>query len=102
MHSYSYSVMQLNKLSNTPPYEVHMIFGYGHKASKLYKLRDIGLGQDSAESEYHNPPGGILTFDMVPAVVPTGFSGWSVEDLSHTEVGGWRVISRPLDCACSA
>ncbi|WIA11573.1 hypothetical protein OEZ85_011679 [Tetradesmus obliquus] len=85
MHSYTFSVMQLHKLAKTPPFEVHMVFGYGHAASKIYKLRDAGLGHDPLDSEYYNPPGGLLSFDLVPPRVPPGFSGWAVEDLSYTE-----------------
>lgn len=62
-----------------------MVFGYGHAASKLYKLRDAGLGHDPLDGEYYNPPGGMLSFDLVPPRVPPGFSGWAVEDLSYTE-----------------
>lgn len=86
MHSYTYSVMQLHKLRSTRPYEVHMIFGYGHKESKVYKLRDAGLGHDPPDSEYYNPAGGVLSFELVLPYVPTGFTDWSVEDLAHTEV----------------
>jgi hypothetical protein len=78
--------MQLHKLAKTQPFEVHMVFGYGHKESKVYKLRDAGLGYDPADSEYYNPPGGLMSFDLVPPQIPAGFSGWAVEDLSYTEV----------------
>jgi hypothetical protein len=87
MHSYSYSIMQLHQLAKTQPFEVHMVFGYGHRDSKVYKLRDAGLGHDPPGSEYFNPHGGMLSFDLVPLRVPAGFSGWAVEDLSYTEVG---------------
>jgi hypothetical protein len=86
LHSYTYSVMQLHKLAKTQPFEVHMVFGYGHKESKVYKLRDAGLGYDPADSDYYNPPGGLMSFDLVPPQIPAGFSGWAVEDLSYTEV----------------
>eukprot|EP00775_Hariotina_reticulata_P006248 gene6248-6484_t len=98
LHSYSFSVMQLHKLMNTTPYEVHMVFGYGHQDSKVYKLRDAGLGWDDASSDYYKPAGGIISFDLVLPPVPMEFNSWaSADDPMHSEEDMQLVHIKAID-----
>jgi hypothetical protein len=69
-------VTQLHKLKNAPPYEVHLVWGYGQREGKLYKLRDLGLGYDPPE---YYTAGRYMSFDMVLPSVPEGFSKWAQE-----------------------
>lgn len=64
----------------------------------MYRLRDAGLSHDAPDSEYYNPPGGLLSFDLVPPLAPEGFNEWGSKDLSHDEVSSLAIgIRMPHD-----
>ncbi|KAF8070925.1 arabinosyltransferase [Scenedesmus sp. PABB004] len=97
LHSYSFGVMQLHRAQGTPPYAVHLVFGYGGLASKVYKLRDAHLGWDPPGSEYYAPPGGLLSFDLDLPPVPPGFSGWARDGAARGEEDMEVVHARAVD-----
>ena len=96
LNSYTLGVVHLDKVKNVSAYEVHLVWGYGEREGKLYKLRDLGLGHDPPE---YYTGGKYMSFDIVLPPTPEGFSKWVIHDpyknkrdvsTRDTAMGTWR------------
>jgi hypothetical protein len=71
LNGYSYFVVKLHELFGLKPYMVHMVWGYGGRETKMYKMREGQFAYDAPD--YYNQPQ-LVSFEYDAPAVTEAFA----------------------------